>query len=694
MPSDLDRAFSLSNLKLAWKWTLSNPEALYKNYCREVYAAYSVEELKLILLLRQKLLAGAYIPKPPCKLYFPKSSGILRPYSLLSVEDQIVYQAIINVIADKHYKRAKKRYLKQVFGHLYAGRGSNFFYRKWQDGYKSFSDSIRKAFADGYRYVASFDLTACYDTIDHQVLRQLLQRLSLDDDLIDTLLNYLPTWTQDSDLGGDALYHGHGIPQGPLPSGLLAELVLSTFDAEMSSNGDVQYFRYVDDIKLFAKGEHALRHALVDLDLVSKRIGLFPQSSKIEIHKIKKIEDEIKGVSHPPEPPAVKVAKDQSAVRQRLNELTRNYQVADETRFKWVLGMARPSKPLGRRLLRVLDDHPHLYVSIFRHFQLWNTIPDDIADALLTQLETQDLYAAFSARLLECVIGRISTPMLAKYQAVVENLAKNATSAQIGFSELRCAAVAWMLYYNKLTYQECLDSFSWCNWWCKTQILKHVNYALIGLPSASHLLTLLTTDDSIDVGVLAAYRLASSGMTLDTRVQGSRTPDAEVLLRTFGLIGRVTNRVCGISTSFRLMMWADPFYPRSWRTVLGPHYDVARQQIVAASGKLRTSPSEWVNLLDTFADLFLAALYNHDGSLGVYQQGNHGGVLTPTGRLAMNYPLLYKAISHIHDLRLESSLSHAYVKKTGKPTRRIKYAEVQLAAHELKLGLAEAARKW
>jgi hypothetical protein len=182
-------------------------------------------------------------------------------------------------------------------------------------------------------------------------------------------------------------------------------------------------------------------------------------------------------------------------------------------------------------------------------------------------------------------------------------------------------------------------------------------------------------------------------MNIDNRVTGNRNPDAEVLLRTFGLISRETTRVCGISTSLKLMMRVDPFHDRSWRTILGSHYDVARKQIVTAAGKLRTSPSEWINLIDTFNDLFLDALYNHDGNLGSYPLGNLGGVLSST-RLATNYPLLFNAVKHIHNLRLDSCLSHAYVRNTGKPTRHIKYAETQLAAHELKQGLEEVAKKW
>ena len=134
--------------------------------------------------------------------------------------------------------------------------------------------------------------------------------------------------------------------------------------------------------------------------------------------------------------------------------------------------------------------------------------------------------------------------------------------------------------------------------------------------------------------------------------------------------------------------------PRSWRSVLGAHYNTARQQLVDASGKLRASPSEWANLIDTFIDLFLDVLHRHDGALGDYQCGKPGSVLHGGGRLPAQYPVLAGVFKSIHELRRHSLLSHAYVKSTDEPTRRITYDEVQQAARDLKLALAEAAQKW
>ena len=149
----------IDNLNRAWRWIRSNPDATIKSYFRPLYKHYAVAEDALLADLSDRLKRGVYQPEPPCKIYQPKASGILRPYSLLSVEDQIVYQGAINLVAEKLYPRILQRYFKQVFGHLYAGPNSIWFYRKWSDGYKAFNDGARQAFADGLTYAASFDLT-------------------------------------------------------------------------------------------------------------------------------------------------------------------------------------------------------------------------------------------------------------------------------------------------------------------------------------------------------------------------------------------------------------------------------------------------------------------------------------------------------------------------------------------------------
>ena len=112
----LDQLRNIDNLKRAWRWIQSNADASYKSYFRSLYQNYAVAEDALLADLAGRLKRGIYEPDAATKLFFPKASGVLRPYSLLSVEDQIVYQAAVNLIAEKLAPKVRNRQLKTVFG--------------------------------------------------------------------------------------------------------------------------------------------------------------------------------------------------------------------------------------------------------------------------------------------------------------------------------------------------------------------------------------------------------------------------------------------------------------------------------------------------------------------------------------------------------------------------------------------------
>src|SRR5262249_45118966 len=139
--------------------------------------------------------------------------------------------------------------------------------------YAAFNRAARQAVADGFRFRARFDLTAFYDSLDHGVLRHFLLKIGCDKEFCDTFTEWLSRWTATQ----RQIYHNHGIPQGPLGSGMLAEVVLQHFDRHHGSPNAVRYLRYVDDTRLFARSEKELRRMVTRLDLLCKDVGLFPQ---------------------------------------------------------------------------------------------------------------------------------------------------------------------------------------------------------------------------------------------------------------------------------------------------------------------------------------------------------------------------------------------------------------------------------
>ncbi len=130
-----------------------------------------------------------------------------------------------------------------------------------------------------------------------------------------------------------------------------------------------------------------------------------------------------------------------------------------------------------------------------------------------------------------------------------------------------------------------------------------------------------------------------------------------------------------------------------WKSVFKKDYAQAERQAVMCRAKADTDVSAWVNATDVFDDLLLNALYRHDTSLGKYTLGKIGSVLNG-GRLQKAYPAIYALVEDMHARRLESALSHPTVRKTGHPTKLIKYGYLKKAKSLIRAALAELAAKW
>src|SRR4030042_2229433 len=159
---------SLSNLSLAWRRLTTTKDARYKNFFRHVYEAYELSWEANIKDLRKRLKYFTYTPTNPVRIYYPKASGLQRPITLLSLEDQIILQALANLFANKFRDVRQPLLGKAVFSNwLSHPNDSEFFLNDWQYGYKSYRKQLIKCFIDGYSWVADFDLSAFYETIPH-----------------------------------------------------------------------------------------------------------------------------------------------------------------------------------------------------------------------------------------------------------------------------------------------------------------------------------------------------------------------------------------------------------------------------------------------------------------------------------------------------------------------------------------------
>lgn len=179
------------NFEIAFLRIVRGSNNEYKKFYRHLFPSYNLALKANLDDIIKDIKKGTFEPTTPTLVFLPKKSGILRPITLLSLHDLIVYQAIVNVIADEFKEEQNKHAFKKSFGCIYAGEKSPFFFRSWKVGYAAYNNAMTKAFKAGNVYVADFDLVSFYDLIDHHLLRNCLNKKVKNEDLLNLLLKCL-----------------------------------------------------------------------------------------------------------------------------------------------------------------------------------------------------------------------------------------------------------------------------------------------------------------------------------------------------------------------------------------------------------------------------------------------------------------------------------------------------------------------
>ena len=673
--TDLSKVFDLNNLRRAYRWTMSNPDASYKSYFRDSYDAFAIASDTHLKWIRQEGLKERYEVSHASKIMTPKPSGVLRPITLLKVEDQIVYQSIVNVISDELKKQTKQRYEKRVFAHLYAGKSSKFFNIRWQRSYRKFADRLRDAHSRGYVHIANFDLTSFYDSIDHHVLVHFLRELNLDEDMIDYLMVCLRMWTSTTwSNGPENIYHEHGIPQGPLPSGMLSEVVLQHLDKAGEQGGrKTIYLRYVDDIKILAKTEQELRAKLIKLDLSSKEIGLFPQTSKINIRKIANPDEEVKSVSRPPESSIVPFVN-QKRLTTRILELCRRGRVnaSDASRFKYLLAHVDPNFRLNSRLVKVLTAHPEFAPQISAYIARYDKIPAGFGRGIENFLSGHELYHSVLANVLDACSGRLPAPLDGQIgQSAADRLLKPKKGALPLQPSYRASLIATALRAGKLTFAE-YDGIvsSETDWWIKKRSLIALSADNFGVPSYEAFLNARMRENGSEVSRICAARLVEGSLKL-SKPYGDVETTAKQLLKAAKLIrvvgapeSRISEIICYILKR--------PHVNYDWKSLFGGEHKQAERMMILLKRDKEANIEKFLVHLDSWCDLLLSEIYKKLKPGKKYP--NYGSALADPN-IIRALPVAIPVLKALHDLRLESSVAHPRSLKTGKPTRRLKHRD-------------------
>lgn len=322
-----------------------------KTASRNLYKSIYYEDLKIFELYLEENIESVinqikqdfYKPEKCHKIFIPKKDNLVRPLSVLTFIDLLVYQAIVNIIADTSFDIIAPYYDNIIFGNVVNPTNSkkcdkDFFYKSWKKKWKRFNEVSKSNFESGYKYLSEFDIASFFDTIDHNILCEILTNtFKVDFDILTLLSKCLESWTADSN--HYSFKSKHGIPQGPISSPFLADLYLFHIDNEIKKQNkkyDFKYLRYVDDIRIFAKDKIVSQKIIAQLDLISRDLGLIPQGSKILIKEIIDIDKELK------------------IQNSKFSDITKEYKKETDGKIAGVL-KAKTHKKLKERFLNCFD---------------------------------------------------------------------------------------------------------------------------------------------------------------------------------------------------------------------------------------------------------------------------------------------------------------------------------------------------
>ena len=239
-PDILGKILNKDNLNRAYKRVKANKGAPGVD-------GMTVEEASLWLRehsheLTERIRKGHYTPFPVRRAEIPKPDGGVRKLGIPTVIDRIIQQA-----------------MSQQLIPIYEPKFSDgsFGYRPGRSA-KEAIQKIKEYAEQGYTRAVVLDLSKYFDTLNHELLVNILRRDVKDERVIQMIKRYLRSGVMEN---GVVVKTEEGSPQGGNLSPLLANVYLNEFDQEFNKRG-VPCIRYADDIVLLAKSERASERLL------------------------------------------------------------------------------------------------------------------------------------------------------------------------------------------------------------------------------------------------------------------------------------------------------------------------------------------------------------------------------------------------------------------------------------------------
>jgi len=346
------------------------------------------------------------------KIDVPKSNYTIRPMSRPEIKDWIIYEAIVDLMAKEISEKIKDEHI--------CGRSYSFLNfipeTEKEKNWIKFNNKCRELYALSYKYVVVADLTGYYENINLVELKKRLNNyLDINEKnrkMVKVLIKMLNTWNT-------GRVKGYGLPQGPPASSFLADLYLDLVDRKMESYEN--YFRWMDDIRIFCKTEIEAKKALKDLIISLRLIKLNINAKKTKIIKNKEIENDLIDPSKPflDFIDTVMKSGDKSRVKTILGLLIKIFEnsflgdIFEKTHITFSLYRLRVIKASGiefdtGKIISLIRENfiskPH-HAGLFCSFLAFFHKDETIVDFLISFLKNEhNIYEWQEVRVLQCLL--------------------------------------------------------------------------------------------------------------------------------------------------------------------------------------------------------------------------------------------------------------------------------------------------
>lgn len=264
-PSIFKSKFSKDNLIRVYAERISESGAIGIDRVRPVnFSENLADEIKLI---SSRVYHGEYrFTAYKEKLVSKGANSLPRQLSIPTVRDRVTLRALCECLSEI-FPEARLKLPHTVI------------------------DSLKSELLSGkYSEFAKIDLQNFYPSIPHKAIESSIGRRTRKPELRSLIRRAISTPTVSESKGSKgASENTRGVPQGLSVSNLLAEISMLKMDGHFSSNKDIWYARYVDDILILTAAGQAESVAQTIIDML-KKMGLSPHpvgpNSKTKISKL------------------------------------------------------------------------------------------------------------------------------------------------------------------------------------------------------------------------------------------------------------------------------------------------------------------------------------------------------------------------------------------------------------------------